>query len=182
MKGVWEELESMNELPCITTNAEDVTLFVACLQKQMQEHRLFQFLNGLDDIYQAQRSQILLMTPLPSVEIICGMLQQEEQQKQVLEGLKFSSESSALLSKNMDMKPMDVQCSECGNKGHTSEKCWHVIGFPSWHPRAKRPVQFHRRGGRTFSQGGRSFRSRGGFSSNWRGATQVEVADKAPYT
>jgi len=75
MKGVWEELESMNELPCLTTNAEDVTLFVTCLQKQIQEHRLFQFLNGLDDIYQAQRSQILLMTPLPSVEIICGMLQ-----------------------------------------------------------------------------------------------------------
>ena len=181
MKGVWEELESLNELPCLTTNAEDVTLFVACLQKQIQEHRLFQFLNGLDDIYQAQRSQILLMTPLPSVEIICGMLQQEEQQKQVLEGLKFSSESSALFSKNMESKPAD-QCAECGNKGHTSEKCWHVIGFPSWHPRAKRPVQFHRRGGRAFSQGGRSFRSRGGFTSNWRGAAQVEVTDKAPYT
>jgi len=129
MKSVWEELESMNELPCITTIAEDVVQFLACLNKQLAEHRLFQFLNGLDDIYQAQRSQILLMSSLPSVEVICGMLQQEEQQRQVLEGLKFSSKSSALLSKNTD-----TRCSECGNKGHTYDKCWHVIGFPSWHP------------------------------------------------
>jgi len=56
MKGAWEELKSMSDLPCITINAEDVTLFLACLQKKMAEHRLFQFLNGLDDIYQAQRS------------------------------------------------------------------------------------------------------------------------------
>jgi len=75
MKGVWAELESMSDLPCITTNAEDVIQFLAYLNKQMAEHRLFQFLNGLDDVYQAQRSQILLMNPLPSVEIICGMLQ-----------------------------------------------------------------------------------------------------------
>jgi len=41
MKGVWEELESMSDLPCITTNAEDVTQFLACFHKQMAEHRLF---------------------------------------------------------------------------------------------------------------------------------------------
>uniref|UniRef100_A0A7C9CR81 Uncharacterized protein n=1 Tax=Opuntia streptacantha TaxID=393608 RepID=A0A7C9CR81_OPUST len=89
----------MSDLPCITTNAADVTHFLACFHKQMAEHRLFQFLNGLDDVYQAQRSQILLMTPLPSVELVCGMLQQEEQQRQVLEGIPISSESSALLLK-----------------------------------------------------------------------------------
>ena len=52
MKGVLEEHESMNELPCITTLAEDVTQFLACLNKQLAEHRLFQFLNGLDEQYQ----------------------------------------------------------------------------------------------------------------------------------
>jgi len=51
MKEVWEELESMSDLPCITTAAEDVTQFLACLNRQMAEHRLFQFLNGLTDSY-----------------------------------------------------------------------------------------------------------------------------------
>jgi len=41
MKSVWEELESLNELPCITTSAEDVTQFLACLNQQLAEHRLF---------------------------------------------------------------------------------------------------------------------------------------------
>jgi len=102
------------------------------------------------------------------------MLQQEEQQRQVLEGMNFSSDSSTLLSKNMDMRNVDVKCSECGNKDHTSDKCWHVIGFPSWHPRARRHPQNQRRGGKSFSQGARNFRPRGE-ASNWRGATQVEM-------
>jgi len=69
------------------------------------------------------------MSPLPSVEIICGMLQQEEQQRQVLEGPNFSTDSSALLSSNMQLRSVDMKCPECGNKGHTSAKCWHVLVF-----------------------------------------------------
>uniref|UniRef100_A0A7C9ANZ1 Uncharacterized protein n=1 Tax=Opuntia streptacantha TaxID=393608 RepID=A0A7C9ANZ1_OPUST len=181
LKGVWEELESMSDLPCITTNAADVTQFLACFHKQMAEHRLFQFLNGLDDVYQAQRSQILLMTPLPSVELVCGMLQQEEQQRQVLEGIPISSESSALLSKNLEVR-MDARCSVCGNKGHTADKCWHIVGFPSWHPRSNRQSQGQRRAGRagrSFPQGGRTFRPR---NETWKGAAaQVEV-DQSAYS
>jgi len=125
----------MSELPYITTTTDDETQILACLNKQMDEHQLFQFLNDLQEVYRAQRSQMLI-SPLPSVEVICDMLQQLDQHRKVLEGLNFFSNSSTLLSKNMDMRNMDVKCSERGNKGHTPDKCWHVIGFPSWHPRS----------------------------------------------
>ena len=69
---------------------------------------------------------------------------------------------------------MDVKCSECGNKVYTLDKCWHIIGFPSWHPRLKRQPQNQMRGGRTFTQGPRNSRSKSE-TQNWREAAQVEV-------
>ena len=32
-------------------------------------------------------------------------------------------------------------CSQCGNKDHTKEKFWFVIGYPPWHPKAKKSPQ-----------------------------------------
>ncbi|KAJ8449705.1 hypothetical protein Cgig2_001361 [Carnegiea gigantea] len=76
MRGIWEELNAMNELPRMTTIAEDVTRFLNALLKQQEELKLFfQFLNGLDEKYQSMRSQILIMKPLPPVDTACGMIQ-----------------------------------------------------------------------------------------------------------
>ena len=97
-------------------------------------------MNGLDESYSSQRSQILLMNPLPSVESVCSMIQQEELQRQVLEDVPLHVESSALLSRTTEVK-----CTLSGVKGHVKEKCWKVIGYPSWHPRGKKNPQ--RKGG-----------------------------------
>lgn len=51
LKSVWEELESLDQLPSMTTTSEDVTKFLEALEKQKEENRLFQFLNGLDEAY-----------------------------------------------------------------------------------------------------------------------------------
>ena len=77
LKCLWEELEDMNELPKITATTDEITVFLKALTKQGEEQRLFQFLNGLDEKYGPQRSQLLLMSPLPSVEAACSLLQQE---------------------------------------------------------------------------------------------------------
>ena len=182
MKAVWEELEAMSDLPCVVTAAEDVAQFMASLAKQQAEQRLFQFLNGLDEIYHAQRSQILLMNPLPTVEVICGMLQQEELQKQVLEGLKFASEGAALISKAGDNRVNESGCTECGNKGHTRDKCWLIIGYPSWHPRSRRGSPSSRRGNRIYRGNSNNFRPRndtsgwrGPESTHWRNAANTET-------
>ena len=74
------------------------------------------------------------MSPLPSVDCVCATIQQEEMQRQVLDEYKSTLfEVSALYNKGVEEK-----CGVCGNKGHQKEKCWQVIGYPSWHCRSKK--------------------------------------------
>lgn len=74
MRSLWEELESLTTLPEVNTKATDISNLINTLTQQKEEQKLFQFLNGLDEIYGAKRSQILMMTILPYVEIACSFL------------------------------------------------------------------------------------------------------------
>jgi len=75
MRGIWEELSVMNDLPWFSTITNETINFLQALTKQNEEQRLFQLVNGLDEAYSSQRSQILLMNPPPSVEPVCSMIQ-----------------------------------------------------------------------------------------------------------
>lgn len=118
MRCLWEELESMSQLPQISIITDEIKGFTDVMIQQREEQRLFKFLNGLDDVCKSQRSQMLLMTPLPTVEMACSMLQQEETQIEVLDFNKLDVKLTALYSRNEAPR-----CSQCGNKGHTNEKC-----------------------------------------------------------
>ncbi|PWA40785.1 hypothetical protein CTI12_AA524710 [Artemisia annua] len=105
MKCVWEELDSMNELPRIVNITNEVAVFLNALNTKKEEQRLFQFLNGLDDHFSSQRSQLLLNTPLPSVETACALLQQEESQRGVFGSVtQLGVESTALYSKGSEVQ------------------------------------------------------------------------------
>jgi len=141
IKGIWEELDSMVDLPKVSVANEEIVNFLRAFGRMQEEQKLFQFLNGLDDVYKAQRSQILIMHPLPSVEIACSILQQEALQREVLEDDQFVHESSALYGKTHEVifnPGAENKCSHCGNKGHVKEKCWQIIGYPRWHPRSRK--------------------------------------------
>lgn len=99
MKCLWVEIDAMGELPIITEVTQEIRELLKTLSKQREEQKLFQFLNRLDEIYNPQRSQLLMLHPLPSVESSCSMLQQEESQREVL-NFTLSSEPSALYNKS----------------------------------------------------------------------------------
>ena len=74
IKGIWEELDSLDQLATVNTEVDDVTKLLEALETQREEKRLFQFLNGLNEIYGVQRSHLLMIVPLPSVEFACNTL------------------------------------------------------------------------------------------------------------
>lgn len=84
MKAVWKELDSLNMLPAIAAPTVKVVKLLEAIALQKKESRLFHFLNGLNELYNSQRSQLLLQIPLPTVEVACPALEQEEAQCVIL--------------------------------------------------------------------------------------------------
>lgn len=158
---MWEELDSLNTLPTLSNTTNEVQTFLTALSTQKIEQKLFQFLNGLDESYSPHRSHILLMQPLPSIDEAHNLLQQEESQRDVL--LNVKGESDALVMYGRSTGDI-VHCSLCGKPGHHKDKCWSVVGYPSWHALSSTPpvrgrgFSFRSRGGRwpRASRGGRS--------------------------
>ncbi|KAL8110149.1 hypothetical protein AgCh_026028 [Apium graveolens] len=72
LSALWEELEAMSDLPTITASTNDIKALMKAIQVQKNESRLFQFLNGLDETFGLQRSQLLMLPTLPSVETNSG--------------------------------------------------------------------------------------------------------------
>ncbi|XP_074363126.1 uncharacterized protein LOC141703534 [Apium graveolens] len=95
---------------------------LSAIEAMKQESKLFQFLNGLDEAYGAQRSQLLMMAPLPTVEVACAAVLQEKSQKEVLSHVGIGdNDVIAMYSRgSKDKVPI---CSSFGRKGHPTDKC-----------------------------------------------------------
>ncbi|XP_074292377.1 uncharacterized protein LOC141619249 [Silene latifolia] len=133
---VWDELENMNNYPVVTKISAEMKVYFEAVEKQAEERRLFQFLNGLDKDYATLRSNILLMSPLPTVDAAVSIFLQEESQTNNVSGGN-NQEASALMGKGeKEEKPEDA-CKHCRRSNHKSEKCWEVLGYPKGHPKHK---------------------------------------------
>lgn len=76
-----------------------------------------------------QRSQLLMITPLPSVEMACAAVLQEESQKDVLsQGIHGDGDVLAMYSSTGN-KDKALVCTACGKGGHSYDKCWKVTGM-----------------------------------------------------
>lgn len=147
----------MNQLPVITNITNEIKIFLKALQTQLDEQKLFQFLNGLEESYSAHRSHLLMLQPLLSMDEACKLLHQEENQREILKIPKEDTKPMAIFSKRT---APSLTCTACGRSGHQTENCWSVVGFPSWHPLAQNGGRGRRQNPR--GRGGRWTRGRGG--------------------
>ncbi|KAL2941236.1 N-acetylmuramic acid 6-phosphate etherase [Bienertia sinuspersici] len=174
LQVLWEEFENLSVFPSLTTMNAEITAYVNFKQKQQEEMKLFQFLNGLDDINGPIRTNILMQSVLPNVSEACRIISQEESQREVCSGIK-EGEGLTMLTKSSTSLSV---CATCGKTGHVKEKCWTVVGYPPWFnkqndSKGKEKEQYNTqnnyyrggRGGRS-NRGGRFNRGGGRMAAN----------------
>lgn len=108
-----------------------------------QEESVLQFLIGLNDSFSHVRGQILLRGPLSPVSKVFSLIIQEERQYSIGQVVfpleEFSTESivNAIVSGSGNRRGNGrsvFQCTYCGLKGYTKERCYKLIGYPSKDP------------------------------------------------
>lgn len=133
LKQLWDELTSLAPSPsCDCPNSRTYAEYE-------QQQRLIQFLMGLKDSYSSIRSQILLMSPLPSVNQAYSLLCQEESHRNVLTFQpNADTPTTVFYSASSKPSPDSVKYSHCHIPGHTKESCFRLIGYPPGHKLHKR--------------------------------------------
>ncbi|KAF5463979.1 hypothetical protein F2P56_014097 [Juglans regia] len=152
LKVFWDELEIYEPLPACTCGA------IKTMLDYTHRNKVMQFLVGLDDSYDSVRAQILLHDPLPALNRVLSLVQQEERRRQ----LHSVPSPLAMIAKGPDHRnstsnrrerlfcshcnipghslercfkanPHLPVCSHCHIPGHVKDKCYRLNGFPPGH-------------------------------------------------
>ncbi|XP_070013817.1 uncharacterized protein [Nicotiana sylvestris] len=146
LKDLWEEYDSILPPPPSATEYVD----------QLEYQRLLQFFMGLNDNFEQARSQILLMSTLPSIDKAYTMVVQDESRKLITGGTYgqaghndptalFTSYSISRPKRNYSLErdychlkghTMNecyklMKCEFCNKTRHLKENCYKIVGYPS---------------------------------------------------
>lgn len=137
LKGLWDELGNHQPILCCTCGA------LKTLTAYHQQQYVYQFLMRLNESFSHVRGQIMLIDPLPPMNIVCSLVLQEERQQLLsVSSISFNQKTTTLLTKatpqnqtryvnnkgNQNCKDRPTY-SHCGITGHTMEKCYKFHGF-----------------------------------------------------
>ncbi|VFR00760.1 unnamed protein product [Cuscuta campestris] len=158
LQAVWKEIDRCrpNPMKC----PEDMTIFTQI----QQQNRLYQFLQAVNEEFDAGKRDLLKTEPLPSVEEAYAQIRREAARKGIMKGegggpssgetpsgiggglvatrVAVRSENRQSSSRTYEEKS-HLKCTYCGGIKHTAEGCFKRIGYPEWWPdspkRGKKP-------------------------------------------
>lgn len=167
IKKFWDELYTLNGIPtCSCGRMRECTCGITEKFLEIEgRSKLMQFLMRLNDDYEAVRSQILSMDPLPNVNRAYYIVQQVEKQKQVTNNVGDPTTFFANLNPsrsnygarryvrqlrhndNRNDSRNDVRnenrnekktCTYCHHEGHNYDQCFERLGYPGIRARKRR--------------------------------------------
>lgn len=109
---------------------------------------------GLNDEYNAIKTQILSSKTLPALGIAYHLVSQDEQQRTVDMARHPGGQASTFQTSKTASKPYgkgnlqnpnkkkndDCWCTHCQKAGHTVDGCFELIGYPEWwNPKSTKP-------------------------------------------
>ncbi|GKD19153.1 retrovirus-related pol polyprotein from transposon TNT 1-94, partial [Tanacetum coccineum] len=140
LASLFQEIDQRN-----TMKGESISS-IALLQKYVGRLRVHMFLSGLDNVYDQVRGEILRKDPPLTLEQSYQMVRRCSVHKQVMGTQTPISESLVMAlnykrnqGKETRTPRLDLECTHCGEKGHTEQRCYEVIGYPEWWDFTKRP-------------------------------------------
>lgn len=86
--AIWKEIDRRQPNPMI--HPEDMTIFNQFIQKQ----RLFQFLAGIDEVFDKEKRDLLNLEPLPTVDIAYATIRREVSRREIMTHVSSSEKKS----------------------------------------------------------------------------------------
>ncbi|XP_035830083.1 uncharacterized protein LOC118479587 [Helianthus annuus] len=126
---VWKELKKH-----MTKLMDQILQILVCACNASKQYndfshliKLMQFLMGLDSVYQSVRTNLLIKDPLPTVKEAFSIVSREEFHRNSNTNSFVDNRKKPNKSLNQNLK-----CSHCNKIGHNVDKCFEIIGYPTW--------------------------------------------------
>ncbi|KAL2239868.1 UNVERIFIED_CONTAM: Retrovirus-related Pol polyprotein from transposon RE1 [Sesamum indicum] len=144
MKKLWNELFCLAPSPKCTCGGCTcgINTAIGTMYSRMQ---LMQFLMGLHESFEKEKSQLLMMDPLPDLEKAFSMVFAVEQQRNVqvqladntayqvnLKEHKKEGTQNQLQKRKSFVDKRTMVCTHCNKIGHLRNTCFQLHGTPDW--------------------------------------------------
>lgn len=105
-----------------------------------EKERVYEFLMGLDEVFNTIKTQILSTKPMPNLGMAYNLVAEDERQRLILSSRRTTIDGAAFQiqwqrnndsgDKSRDHDKPPPRCDNCGKLWHTIENCYEIIGYP----------------------------------------------------
>jgi len=140
LNSVWQEIDKRRPIKMMCSAD------LRTRQEEIKKDRIYDFLAGLDEVFDSVRNDLLRIKSIPSIEECFNTVRREAQRQVTMLGTKNTSEGSsmAMISKTTTSSNLrtlraveeaekdKLRCSHCNGSRHTRDTCFEIHGYPEW--------------------------------------------------